>query len=50
MFLRRNENSLLPLKKSLESVVVIGPLADSEKEIQGSWGIERREAGLMGTH
>src|ERR1700730_2233662 len=31
MVLLRNENSLLPLKKTLPSVAVIGPLADSEK-------------------
>jgi beta-glucosidase len=41
MVLLRNENSFLPLKKTLASVAVIGPLADSEKEIQGSWGIEK---------
>jgi beta-glucosidase len=41
MVLLRNENSFLPLKKTLPSVAVIGPLADSEKEIQGSWGIEK---------
>ncbi|HXP16388.1 MAG TPA: glycoside hydrolase family 3 C-terminal domain-containing protein, partial [Terriglobales bacterium] len=41
MVLLRNENSLLPLKKTLPSVAVIGPLADSEKEIQGSWGVEK---------
>jgi beta-glucosidase len=40
MVLLRNQNSLLPLKKTLASVAVIGPLADSEKEIQGSWGVE----------
>jgi beta-glucosidase len=41
MVLLRNENSFLPLKKTLSSIAVIGPLADSEKEIQGSWGIEK---------
>ncbi len=41
MVLLRNENSLLPLKKTVASVAVIGPLADSEKEIQGSWGVEK---------
>jgi beta-glucosidase len=41
MVLLRNQNSLLPLKKTLASVAVIGPLADSEKEIQGSWGVEK---------
>jgi beta-glucosidase len=41
MVLLRNQNSLLPLKKTLASVAVIGPLADSEKEIQGSRGVEK---------
>jgi beta-glucosidase len=41
MVLLRNEDSFLPLKKALASVAVIGPLADSEKEIQGSWGVEK---------
>jgi beta-glucosidase len=38
--LLRNEHSLLPLKKTLSSVAVIGPMADSEKDIQGSWAID----------
>ena len=41
MVLLRNENSLLPLKKTTASVAVIGPLGDSDKEIQGSWGIDK---------
>jgi beta-glucosidase len=35
--LLRNENQALPLKKTLSSVAVIGPLADSKADTEGSW-------------
>ena len=37
--LLRNENQLLPLRKDLHSVAVIGPLADSKVDTLGSWAI-----------
>jgi beta-glucosidase len=37
MVLLRNEDQLLPLKKSVRSVAVIGPLADSAHDTNGSW-------------
>jgi beta-glucosidase len=40
MVLLRNEGNLLPLTKSdpkVSSVAVIGPLADSKRDIRGSW-------------
>lgn len=37
MVLLRNENRTLPLKKTLSSVAVIGPLADSKEDTEGSW-------------
>jgi beta-glucosidase len=37
--LLKNENHLLPLNKSVNSVAVIGPLADSKLDIMGSWAI-----------
>lgn len=37
--LLRNEDDLLPLKKSLSSIAVIGPLADSKPDIMGSWSL-----------
>lgn len=40
MVLLRNENGALPLKKSLGSIALIGPLADSTEEIKGSWTAE----------
>ena len=35
--LLRNESGLLPLKKSVNNVAVIGPLADSKEATEGSW-------------
>jgi beta-glucosidase len=37
--LLRNEGDLLPLKSSLSSIAVIGPLADSKPDIMGSWSL-----------
>jgi len=37
--LLRNEAGVLPLKKSVASIAVIGPLADSKPDIMGSWSI-----------
>ena len=38
--LLRNEKGTLPLRKSLASVAVVGPLGDSTEEIKGSWTVE----------
>ena len=35
--LLKNENQVLPLKKGVRTVAVIGPLADNRKEMIGSW-------------
>jgi len=35
--LLKNEESLLPLKKDLKKIAVIGPLADSKKDPLGAW-------------
>ena len=37
MVLLKNEGGLLPLKKDIKNVVVIGPLADSMEATEGSW-------------
>jgi beta-glucosidase len=44
MVLLRNENHTLPLSKNLKKVAVIGPLADSTRDIEGGWTVE----GLFG--
>jgi beta-glucosidase len=38
--LLRNENNVLPLKKTIARLAVIGPIADSAEEIKGSWTVE----------
>jgi beta-glucosidase len=45
MVLLKNENHTLPLSKSLKRVAVIGPLADSVRDIEGGWTVE----GLFGS-
>jgi beta-glucosidase len=37
MVLLKNDKEVLPLSKSVRSVAVIGPLADSAKDVIGSW-------------
>jgi beta-glucosidase len=37
--LLRNQGGLLPLKKGVASVAVIGPLADSKQDTMGSWSL-----------
>jgi beta-glucosidase len=37
MVLLKNDQQLLPLDKSVKSIAVIGPLADSQKDMIGSW-------------
>jgi beta-glucosidase len=39
MVLLRNEGKALPLSKALRSVAVIGPLADSKADTEGSWTV-----------
>jgi beta-glucosidase len=36
--LLKNHNSVLPLRKDLKTVALIGPLADSQQDMMGSWG------------
>lgn len=44
MVLLKNENHTLPLAKSPGRIAVIGPLADSTRDIEGGWTVE----GLFG--
>ena len=39
MVLLRNEDQTLPLKKNISSIAVIGPLADSKPDTEGSWTV-----------
>ena len=38
--LLKNENHILPLKKNMKSIAVIGPLADNQDEMLGTWTCE----------
>lgn len=40
MVLLKNEHGLLPLKKTVRSIALLGPLADSTEELKGSWTVE----------
>jgi beta-glucosidase len=44
MVLLKNENNALPLSKATKKIAVIGPLADSTRDIEGGWTVE----GLFG--
>jgi beta-glucosidase len=37
--LLRNENHLLPLKKDLRTIALIGPLIESQPDVMGSWSL-----------
>lgn len=37
LVLLRNEGNLLPLSKTIKAIAIIGPLADSQKDVIGSW-------------
>ncbi|MGI8897537.1 MAG: glycoside hydrolase family 3 C-terminal domain-containing protein, partial [Pyrinomonadaceae bacterium] len=37
MVLLKNEKNVLPIAKSVRSIAVIGPLADTQKDVIGSW-------------
>ena len=41
MVLLKNQNSLLPLKKNLQKIAVIGPLANSKRDPLGPWNQQR---------
>jgi beta-glucosidase len=45
--LLRNEGGLLPLSKSLKSIAVIGPLADSKPDTMGSWSLAGHPADTV---
>ena len=44
MVLLKDDNHTLPLSKNVKKVAVIGPLADSTRDIEGGWTVE----GLFG--
>ncbi|HYJ85051.1 MAG TPA: glycoside hydrolase family 3 N-terminal domain-containing protein [Pyrinomonadaceae bacterium] len=47
MVLLKNDKQVLPLSKNLKSIALIGPLADSQKDMIGSWTGDGREADAV---
>ncbi len=47
MVLLKNEGEVLPLRKDLKSIAVIGPLADSRKDMLGSWFADGRAEDVV---
>lgn len=45
--LLKNNNQTLPLAKSLKKIAVIGPLAKSEKDMQGFWSVSWQNDKLV---
>ncbi len=50
MVLLKNERQTLPLAKTLKNIAVIGPLADSTKDIEGGWTVEGLFGGASKSH
>ncbi|MDR4946738.1 glycoside hydrolase family 3 N-terminal domain-containing protein [Neobacillus cucumis] len=47
IILLKNENSILPLKKNLKKIAVVGPLANNKKELLGTWAITGNEEDVV---
>lgn len=47
MVLLKNENNLLPLQKDIKSVALIGPLADNQKDLLGTWVLAAKEDDVV---
>jgi len=43
MVLLKNEKNLLPLDKKIKSIALIGPLADNQKDLLGTWVLAAKE-------
>ncbi len=45
--LLKNENEMLPLKKNLKKIAVVGPLADNGTDMLGTWAIVGRSEDVV---
>jgi beta-glucosidase len=50
MVLLKNDNHTLPLAKTIKKIAVIGPLADSTRDIEGGWTVEGLFGGAGKSH
>ncbi|MHC5156601.1 MAG: glycoside hydrolase family 3 N-terminal domain-containing protein [Planctomycetota bacterium] len=47
MVLLKNEDNLLPLDKKIKSIALIGPLADNQKDLLGTWVLAAKEQDVV---
>jgi len=47
MVLLKNENKLLPLSREAKRIAVIGPLADSQRDLEGGWVVQGDRAKVV---
>ena len=47
MVLLKNDGALLPLRNDIRSIAVIGPLADNQQDLLGSWHAQGRPADVV---
>ncbi len=45
--LLKNNNSVLPLKKSMKRIAVLGPLADNQTELRGPWAAQGKNEEMI---
>jgi beta-glucosidase len=45
--LLKNENKLLPLSREAKRIAVIGPLADSQRDLEGGWVVQGERAKVV---
>jgi beta-glucosidase len=50
MVLLKNENHTLPLSRNVKKIAVVGPLADSARDIEGGWTVEGLFGGASKSH
>jgi len=50
MVLLKNESQMLPLKKDLKKIAVIGALADRGQDMEGGWAVEGLFGGATKSH
>jgi beta-glucosidase len=47
LVLLKNENKLLPLSRDAKRIAVIGPLADSQRDLEGGWVVQGDRAKVV---
>ena len=45
--LLKNKNTILPLKKSMKRIAVLGPLADNQAELRGPWAAQGKNEEMI---